>query len=123
MMTATEFELLGELEEKLKEVELEEEAWEIEPIFPRDEREAGKAVPSTLPAPPADRDPVSGCNTPGRPFRNKCSGSESVGIPQGQARFKGSDGRDWKGALLGRLRQARDDRAGARASGSDQAQR
>ena len=38
-MNATEFELLGELEEGLLEGELEEEAWEIEPIFPRNERE------------------------------------------------------------------------------------
>jgi OmpA family len=67
-MTATEFELLGELEEEHLEGELEEEAWEIEPIFPRYEWEVGKAVPSTLPAPPVDKAPVSGCNTPGRPF-------------------------------------------------------
>jgi hypothetical protein len=53
---ATEFELLGELEEELLEDELEEEALEIEPFFP-------------LPAPPVDKSPVSGCITPGRPRR------------------------------------------------------
>jgi hypothetical protein len=65
-VNATEFELLGELEEGLLEGELEEEAWEIEPIFPRNEREGGNA--GTLPDPPVDKDPVSGCTTPGRPF-------------------------------------------------------
>jgi hypothetical protein len=67
-MTDTELELLGELEEALLEGELEEEAWELEPVFHRDEQEAGGVVPSTLPAPPVDKDPVSGCATRGRPF-------------------------------------------------------
>jgi outer membrane protein OmpA-like peptidoglycan-associated protein len=77
-MNATEFELLGELEEGLLEGELEEEAWEIEPIFPRDQREGGSAGPSTLPDPPVDKDPVSGCTLPGKPFDDFEFGSPAV---------------------------------------------
>jgi hypothetical protein len=68
MMTATRYELLGELEEEFLEGELEEEALEFE---------------STLPAPPFDKDPVSGCTAPGKPFDDFAFRSPAVPAKHG----------------------------------------